>query len=140
MLCLLALRDEAARNFLLAQNWREILEQVPDAEILIRILQSELHPDDPASLSAFMASLSPAEEALVSAWLLQKVPADAETMVEKWWLGIRHAVLRRRLAAAQNRIKLPELSTGDIVNLQKQILDLQEQLHELSQPAGAADN
>ncbi|PYI46606.1 MAG: hypothetical protein DMF11_08360, partial [Verrucomicrobia bacterium] len=59
---------------------------------------------------------------------------------EKWWLGIRHGVLRRRLAAAQNRIKLPELSTGDVVNLQKQILDLQEQLHELSQPAGAADN
>jgi DNA primase len=140
MLCLLALRDEAARNFLLAQSWREILEQVPTAEILVRILQSELHPDDPASLSAFMASLSSGEEALVSAWLLQKVPADAETMVEKWWLGIRHAALRRRLTAAQNRIKLPELSTGDIVNLQKQILDLQEQLHELSQPAGAADN
>jgi DNA primase len=140
MLCLLALRDEPARNFLLAQNWRETLEQAPDAEILIRILQSELHPDDPASLSAFMATLPPAEEALVSAWLLQKVPAAAETMVEKWWLGIRHAVLRRRLKAAQNRIRLPELSTGDIVNLQKQILDLQEQLHELSQPAGGADN
>jgi DNA primase len=140
MLCLLALRDEPARNFLLAQNWRETLEQAPDAEILIRILQSELHPDDPASLSAFMATLPPAEEALVSAWLLQKVPAAAETMVEKWWLGIRHAVLRRRLKAAQNRIRLPELSSGDIVNLQKQILDLQEQLHELSQPAGAADN
>jgi len=140
MLCLLALRDESARNFLLAQNWREILEQVPEAEILIRILEGELHPDDPASLSAFMASLSPGEEALVSAWLLQKVPVADETMVEKWWLGIRHAVLRRRLAAAQNRIKLPELSTGDIVNLQKQILDLQEQLHELSQPAGGADN
>jgi DNA primase len=139
MLCLLALRDESARNFLLAQNWRETFEQLPDAEILTRILESELHPADPASLSAFMATLSPAEEALVSAWLLQKVPAAAETMVEKWWLGIRHAVLRRRLAAAQNRIKLPELSPGDIVNLQKQILDLQEQLHELSQPAGAAD-
>jgi len=140
MLCLLALRDEPVRNFLLAQNWRETLEQAPDAEILIRILQSELHPDDPASLSAFMATLPPAEEALVSAWLLQKVPAAAETMVEKWWLGIRHAVLRRRLKAAQNRIRLPELSTGDIVNLQKQILDLQEQLREFSQPAGAADN
>jgi len=137
MLCLLALRDEAARNFLLAQNWRETLEQVPDAEILIRILQSELHPDDPASLSAFMASLSPAEEALVSAWLLQKVPADAETMVEKWWLGIRHAMLRRRLAAAQNRIKLPELSTGDIVNLQKQILDLTQELHQLPKLSSA---
>jgi len=137
MLCLLALRDEAARNFLLAQNWRETLEQVPDAEILVRILQSELHPDDPPSLSAFMASLSPGEEALVSAWLLQKVPAAAETMVEKWWLGIRHAMLRRRLAAAQNRIKLPELSTGDIVNLQKQILDLTQELHQLPKLSSA---
>jgi hypothetical protein len=27
MLCLLALRDADARNFLHAQNWREILEQ-----------------------------------------------------------------------------------------------------------------
>jgi DNA primase len=137
MLCLLALRDETARNFLLAQNWRETLEQVPEAEILIRILQSELHPDDPASLSAFMASLSPAEEALVSAWQLQKVPVAAETMVEKWWLGIRHAVLRRRLAAAQNRIKLPELTTGDIVNLQKQILDLTQELHQLPKLSSA---
>ena len=137
MLCLLALRDEAARNFLLAQNWCETLEQVPDAEILIRILQSELHPDDPASLSAFMASLSATEEALVSAWLLQKVPAATETMVEEWWVGIRHALLRRRLAAAQNRIKLPELSTGDIVNLQKQILDLTQELHQLPKLSSA---
>jgi DNA primase len=137
MLCLVALRDGAARNFLLSQNWRETLEQVPDAEILMRILQSELHPDDPASLSAFMAALAPAEEALVSAWLLQKMPADSETMIEQWWLGIRHAVLRRRLAAAQSRIKLPELSTGDIVNLQKQILDLTQELQQLPKLSSA---
>ena len=61
-------------------------------------------------------------------------------MVEKWWLGIRQSVLRRQLSVATNQIKLPELSTGDIINLQKQILDLREQLHELSQPAGPADN
>ena len=38
MLCLLALRDEKAREFLREQNWREILAQVPDGEILA------LHP------------------------------------------------------------------------------------------------
>jgi hypothetical protein len=48
--------------------------------------------------------------------------------------------LRRQLDVATNRIKLPELSAGDVINLQKQILDLQEQLHELSQLAGAAGN
>ena len=140
MLCLLALRDEEARDFLREQNWQEILAQVPDAEILVRILESDLRPSDPASLNAFMATLSSTDEGLVSSWLLQKVPPNAGTMVGKWWLGIRQAVLRRQLDVAKNRINLPQLSTGDVVNLQKQILDLQEQLHDLSQPAGAADS
>jgi DNA primase len=140
MLCLLALRDEAARDFLREQNWHETLAQVPDAEVLVRILESDLRPSDAASLNAFMATLSSTDEDLVSSWLLQKVPSNAETMVEKWWLGIRQAVLRRQLDVAKDRIKLPQLSTGEVVNLQKQILDLQEQLHELSQPAGAAES
>ena len=126
--------DEEARHFLREQNWREILAQVADGEILVRILESDLRLDDAASLNAFMVTLSPPEERLVSSWLLQKVPLNAAAMVEKWWLGIRQAVLRRQLDVAANQIKLPNLSTGEIVNLQKQILDLQEQLRELSQP------
>ena len=139
MLCLLALRDEEARDFLREQNWQEILAQVPDAEILVRILESDLRPSDPASLNAFMATLSSTDEGLVSSWLLQKVPPNAGTMVGKWWLGIRQAVLRRHLEVAKNQIKRPGLTTGDVVNLQKEILDLQEQLHELS-PAREADS
>jgi DNA primase len=140
MLCVLALGDETARDLLRQQNWRETLTQVPDGEILVRILESDLRPGDAASLNAFMVTLSSADERLVSSWLLQKVPVNAGAMVEKWWLGIRQTVLRRQLSVATNQIRLPELSTGDIINLQKQILDLQEQLHELSQPAGPADN
>jgi DNA primase len=140
MLCVLALRDQEAREFLREQNWREILAQVADGEILVRILKSDLRPDDAASLNAFMVTLSPPEERLVSSWLLQRVPPNAAAMVEKWWLGIRQAVLRRQLCVAANQIKLPNLSTGEIVNLQKQILDLQEQLRELSRPAGPGDN
>ena len=140
MLCLLALRDEKAREFLREQNWREILPQVPDGEILALILKSDLHPDDAASLNAFMVTLSPPEERLVSSWLLQKAPPNAGAMVEKWWIGIRQAVLRRQLDVATNRIKLPNITTGETVNLQKQILDLRVQLHELSQLAGPAGN
>src|SRR6266699_1940961 len=139
MLCLLALQDAEARDFLREQNWREILAQVPDAEILVRIIESDLRPTDPASLNAFMATLSSADEGLVSSWLLQKVPPHAGTGVGKWCLGIRQAVLRRQLDVAKNRIKLPQHSPGDVVNLQKQILDLQEQLRDLSRPAGTAD-
>ena len=139
MLCLLALRDAGARNFLRAQNWREILEQVPDTNLLIRILESDLAPDDTASLNAFMATLSPEEERLVSSWLMQKMPAATETVVEKWWQGICQSVMRRRLETAKNRIKVPGLSAGEVLNLQKQILDLQEQLHDFWRPVGGGD-
>ena len=139
MLCLLALRDAGARNFLRAQNWREILEQVPDTNLLIRILESDLAPDDTASLNAFMATLSPEEERLASSWLMQKMPAATETVVEKWWQGICQSVMRRRLETAKNRIKVPGLSAGEVLNLQKQILDLQEQLHDFWRPIGGSD-
>lgn len=139
MLCLLALRDADARNFLRAQKWREILEQVPDTDILIRILESDLEPDDTASLNAFMATLSPEEERLISSWLMQKMPAATETVVEKWWQGTCHGVVRRRLETAKNRIKVPGLSAGEVLNLQKQILDLQEQLHDFWRPVGGGD-
>jgi DNA primase len=139
MLCLLALRDEPARNFLRAQRWREILAEVPDTDILIRILESELQPDDAASLNAFMATLSQGEERLVSSLLLQKTPATTEKVVEKWWGGICQGVVRCRLEIAKNRINAPGLSAGEVVNLQKQILDLQGQLHEFPRPAGGVD-
>jgi DNA primase len=139
MLCLLALRDADARNFLHAQKWREILEQVPDTDILIRILESEFEPDDTASLNAFMATLPPEEERLISLWLVQKMPAATETVVAKWWQGTCQSVVRRRLETAKNRIKVPGLSAGEVLNLQKQILDLQEQLHEFPRPVGRGD-
>jgi DNA primase len=137
ILCLLALRHAEAREFLRAQNWRELLAQTPDAEILGRILESDFRPDDPASLNAFMAGLPPGDEALVSSWLLQKMPPNGLDVAKGWWNGLRQATLRRQLQIAEGRMKLPRLTTGEAVNLQKQILDLTEQLRELSQFSSA---
>jgi DNA primase len=132
MLCLLALRHEEARQFLLAQDWREMLAHTPDAQMLGRILESDLRPDDPASLNAFMSTLGPGEEALVSSWLLQRMPPNGLEVAQGWWNGLRQAVLRRQLQIAEGRMKLPKLTTGEAVNLQKQILDLTDQLRDLS--------
>lgn len=132
VLCLLALRDEAARKFLLEQNWREGLEQISGTELLVRILESDLRPDDPASLNSFMSQLSAEEEGLVSAWLMQKMPANAIEVAEGWWKGLIQATLRRQLEIAETKIRLPQLTTGEVVNLQKEIVDLREQLHEIS--------
>ena len=78
-----------------------------------------------------MAGLSTGDEALVSAWLLQKMPSNGPEVAKGWWYGLRQATLRRQLQIAEGRMKLPRLTTGEAVNLQKQILDLTEQLREL---------
>ena len=137
LLCILALRSEEAHEFLRAQSWREVLSQLPSTYFLERILESEVRPNDSASLSAFLAGLEPEEEDIISGWLHLKTPPNSVAVP---WLRLRQAALRRQLDIARDRLRLPELSTGDVTNLQKQILDLQEQLHELSQPAGPADN
>jgi hypothetical protein len=75
MLGLLALRNEEARDFLLTQEWRDVLAETPDAQLLVQILQGDFRPDDPASLNTFMSSLSPESEALVSSWMMKRRPA-----------------------------------------------------------------
>jgi len=124
MLCLLALRDTEANTFLVSQDWREVIEETPGSEMLAHILESDVRPDDPASLNRFMASLAPEEESLVSGWLLQKMPPNAETVAREWWHGLRLPVLRRRLQAAESRLKLPQLSVGEEIRLQREILEL----------------
>jgi DNA primase len=132
MLCLLALRDSAALDFLRTQEWEAVLEETPGSEILGRILASDVRPDDSASLNLFISSLGAAEESLVSGWLLQKIPPNAEAVARDWWQGLRLPALRRRLQVAQSRLKLPDLSAGEVVALQKQVVDLRNQLDDFS--------
>ena len=132
MLCLLALRDADARAFLLGENWRDVLAQTPDSDMLVRILESDFRPDDAASINVFMASLPPAEEALVAAWLLQRVPPNAPAVARDWWSGLQQAAVRRQLQIAEGRMQIPQLSAGEMTSLQKQVVDLKAQLHELS--------
>src|SRR5688500_12148290 len=106
MLCLLALRHEEARAYLLAQDWRGMLSHTPDAEILGRILGGGLRPNDPVSLNAFMSGLPAGEEALVSSWLLQKMPPNGLEVAQGFWNGLRQATLRRQLQIAEGRMKL----------------------------------
>ncbi len=132
MLCLVALRHGDAREFLLQENWHDVLSQTPDSELLVRILESDLRPEDPASLNAFMTQLPAAEEALVSGWLLARMPSNPAEVARGFWSGLQQTTVRRQLQIAEGRMKIPHLSAGDLTNLQKQVVDLKQQLHHLS--------
>jgi len=137
-LCVLALRDPDVRKFLLLQKWREVLAETPGAELLGRILSADLDVEDPATLNAFLASLEPQEEAMLSEWIAPKRIAYTDrNIAHQWWYGIEAEAAKRKLEVLSNQMRMPELNTGDVVNLQKQILDLRQQLHDLSQFSSA---
>jgi DNA primase len=129
LLCLLALRSKEAYEFLQAQNWQEVLSQLPSTYYLVRILEAKVRPDDAAALNAFLSKLEPEEENLISGWLHLKTPPND---VAGPWLRLRQAAFRHQIQVAAARMKLPQISTGEVVNLQKEIVDLQEQLLQIS--------
>jgi DNA primase len=137
MLCLVGLRDREARDFLRGQDWPETLAQTAGAELLGRILKNELRPDDAASINAFMATLPPEEEALVASWLLQRMPPNPLEVARGFWAGLEQTAVRRQLQIAEGRMKIPQLSIGEMTTLQKQVVDLKAQLHQLSTFASA---
>ena len=147
MLCLLALRDEDARKFLLNENWREILAQTPDSEMLTKILEADLRLDGPATVNVWMTTLASEEEALVASWLrerfkdhggeLQDRLPKADLVVQRIWQKVQCNTVRRQLQIAEGRMRIPQLSAGEMTTLQKQVVDLTTQLAELAAVSSA---
>ncbi|MFZ3376102.1 MAG: DNA primase [Chthoniobacterales bacterium] len=131
-LCRLTLRDSDFRNFLLSQDWRPVIDQTEFGQLLGQILETHFDPSNPQSVEHLLNSADPAARPFFSHCLVEKRgPANERDFGRQWWDSLRADIVRRELKAVETRLGQPNLSTGDEVNLQKQILDLREQLREL---------
>jgi DNA primase len=134
LLALVALRDPAARAWILAENWQRLLGNDPDAGLVVKILSGYLNPDDPASVSAFLATLSAPEEAAVSAMIEERLPEHPLPIAHDCWNELERRQIRRRSEALQARLRAPDLPMETIVMLQKEVLDLQKRLSDIARP------
>jgi DNA primase len=153
-LCRLALRDPDFREFLRSQDWRPVLAKHEWGAVLGSILEAQFDVTKPDSIEAFLNSVDEIKRSFFSHLLTEKLSTEKAPGRKGWikpnidtmrvgkesWTSLQTDGLRRELKRVETLMAQPNVSPGDVVNLQKQILDLQEQLHELSQPAGAADN
>lgn len=134
LLCLVALRDETTRAWLLEEPWRELLEHEPGADLLKKILGAELNLDHPPSVQAFLTTLEAAEEAVVSGFLEDKPPAHPMAIAHDAWRELECRRVRRRLEARQARLRAEGLEFAEVLKLQKEVLDLQTHLSNISRP------
>jgi DNA primase len=134
LLCLLCLRDTAARAWMLARPWKQTLSNTPDAELLIKILENEIQPDDAQSVTAFMSRLGAGEESLVSGMLVDKLPANPQIVVQDCWTDLQRREIKRRQEVIRELLRKPDLPMEEVAKLQKEILDLQLGLTHITRP------
>ncbi len=133
-LSLLALRHDDARCWILEQPWNELLPEIPQSELLVKILQANLRPGEPASISAFSSRLEPEEEIVVNALLDEKLPEDALAAARDCWRDLERREMEHRRDAVLARLRAPNLPVSEVAKLQKQILDLQKRITDIARP------
>ena len=133
LLCQLALRDPAARAWILTRP-RAALDREPDAALLLKILDANIRPEDPNSVSGFIAGLDAADSSLLSSLLLEKAPAKAAEVAADSWRALERRSIKRRQEELSSRLRLPDLSMETITAIQKEILDLQRRLNDTTRP------
>lgn len=133
-LTLLALGDPEVRHWISRQPWSPRLLEMEGAELLVKILDSDVSPSEPASVAAFSAGLDEAGQALLDALLRERLPEYRLGAAWESWQAIakREMLQRRELLLA--RMREPNLAAGEVTEIQKQILDLQKLLTDISRP------
>jgi DNA primase len=133
-LTLLALGDPEIRRWIHSQPWSPRLLEMEEAGLLVRILDSDASVDEPASLAAFSATLDTPMKAFFDSLLRERLPEDRMAAARDCWNAIERRELLHRRDLLKARLRDPDLSHGEITEIQKQILDLQKHLTDISRP------
>jgi len=134
VLTLLALGDSEIRRWISAQPWSARLFEMEGAELLVKIIDSDVSLSEPASLAAFSAGLDDPAQAHLNALLDHRLPENRLGAAQDCWNAIEKRDLPRRRELLTARLRDPNLSAGEVTEIQKQILDLQKLLTDISRP------
>lgn len=134
LLAMVALRDGAAREWLLDEPWDAMLGDDPEAALLVKILGADLNPDEPSSIHVFLTSLDATEESAISGLLEDKAPTHPMAIVHDCWRALERRKIKLRMESLQSRMRTPDLPGEEVAKLQKEILDLQKRLSDIARP------
>ena len=133
VICKAALVVPDLLNRIQQQPWKAILRHVEGAELLSKILESKLQPNEPASIAGFFASLLRSEASALTLILANK--ELNELMGEVFWTQLAAAELQRRRRQLENirRLASDDLVAYEQANVElKEILDLESRFTDIS--------
>ncbi len=133
LLCRVAVASPEARVWL---RERPVLAGAYGEEfgLVDRLVDSDLALETAAGLAAFCGTLDGPEERLLSSLSLVHLPEDPVRAAKEAWAGLEARRLRVRIAALQARMRTPGRSMAEVGEIHKQVLDLQEELSQVTRP------
>ncbi len=121
-LILLAIQHLQAREWLQAQEWPDVLDEIPGIDTLQAIVKT--NGNDAIPLSSLLPRLTPEQESLVSSIINSSLPDSLDTLTDCWRWVIKFAH-RQQIDRYKARLSDSSLSREEISQLQKEILDAQ---------------
>lgn len=131
LLCQLLLGDARARRHLTAQPPPDYLRDLPETEFLARLWRAGFDPDSPASVAAFAATLSPAEQDAVAMLMNQPLPPDAGRYAEECLASLRRQAIQNRIRGLKAQLNDARLEPARLEALTKELLDLTRRLNDI---------
>jgi DNA primase len=137
LICRLALLSPEVRDWLAEQHSPAPSELDPELRLLEELLPPLKNLENP-SPPVVLALLPTRLQGLVSGWELEKIPTDPLAAVKDALRGLRLVVLKNRQSETALELRKPDLIPERMVAIQKEILDLQSLINDLSAPALSA--
>ncbi len=133
VICKAALVIPDLLNNIKRQPWKSVLRYVEGSELLLKIFESDLQPNEPASIAAFFASLPNTEASALTLILANK--ELNEQMGGIYWSQLAAGELQRRKRQLENVRRLASddpVAQQQAIDELKEVLDLESRFTDIS--------
>ena len=137
LICRLALLSSEVRDWLSQQNAPSPEKLDPELALLPDLLDPLRGVENP-SLSTVLALIPERFQPLISSWELEKMPGSPLAAVQDAFRNLHLQLLKKQQQSAGLLLRSPGLSSDKMLSVQKEILDLQAKINDLSAPATSA--
>lgn len=137
LICRLALLSNEVRDWLSQQTSPSPEKLDPELALLPDLLNPLRGTENP-SLSTVLALIPERFQPLISSWELEKMPGSPLAAVQDAFLNLHLQLLKKQQQSAGLLLRTPGLSRDKMLSVQKEILDLQAKINDLSAPATSA--
>ena len=117
-----------ARQWLAAQDWKEMLADRPGLGLLQKCTEATFDPADPAAGQTFLANLPPEAQSVLASLLVARTPADPLAITRETMANLRKQKLTARREAINARLRQTGLAPEEVQRLQSEVVDIMNAL------------